>query len=68
MDTMGTDSLPYKSYLAGRGVLSECSEGLMNLANYPNITYGLMKRGYKEQDIKKILGENWLRVYRETWV
>lgn len=68
LDTMGTDSLPYKSYLAGRGVLSECSEGLMNLANYPNITYGLMKRGYKEQDIKKILGENWLRVYRETWV
>lgn len=29
----------------------------------PNITYELLKRGYSESDIRKILGENFLRVF-----
>jgi membrane dipeptidase len=29
---------------------------------FPNITRELLKRGYPEGDIKKILGENFLRV------
>ncbi len=32
----------------------------------PNITYELLKRGYSEQDIRKILGENFLRVFAEA--
>jgi len=28
----------------------------------PNITARLLERGYKTQDIQKILGGNWLRV------
>jgi len=32
----------------------------------PNITYELLKRGYSEQDIKKILGENLLRAFSEV--
>jgi membrane dipeptidase len=32
----------------------------------PNITYELLKRGYSEQDIRKILGENFLRVFSEA--
>jgi len=32
----------------------------------PNITRELLKRGYSEQDVKKILGENFLRVLREV--
>jgi len=27
----------------------------------PNITYELLKRGYSERDIRKVLGENLLR-------
>ena len=30
-------------------------------------TQGLMDKGYCEADIRKILGENWLRVAREVW-
>ena len=61
-------SYTYQSYLAGRGYLIETLEGLINIANCPNITDRLLKRGYKEADIRKILGENWLRVFRDTWV
>lgn len=32
----------------------------------PNITRELLKRGYSEQDVKKMLGENFLRVLREV--
>ena len=34
----------------------------------PNITYELLKRGYSEQDIRKILGENFLRVFAQAEV
>ncbi|MBI5216683.1 MAG: membrane dipeptidase [Ignavibacteriae bacterium] len=33
---------------------------------FPNITRELLNRGYKESDVKKILGENFLRVMREV--
>ncbi|PBB22356.1 peptidase M19 [Mesorhizobium sp. WSM4307] len=31
------------------------------------MTEGLIRRGYNEDDIRKILGLNWLRVFREVW-
>ncbi|MER9795453.1 dipeptidase [Mesorhizobium sp. M0213] len=31
------------------------------------MTAGLIRRGYKEDDVRKILGLNWLRVFREVW-
>ena len=61
------ESLEYKGYMAGKGYYSIKLEGLMNMANLPNSTNHLLMRGYGEKDIKKILGENWLRVFRETW-
>jgi len=38
-------------------------EGLDDCSKLPLITYELLKRGYSESDIKKILGENFLRVF-----
>jgi membrane dipeptidase len=32
-----------------------------------NLTARLLQRGYGEADVRKILGENWLRVMREVW-
>ena len=37
-------------------------EGAGDVSMLPNITYELLKRGYGEPDIRKILGENFLRV------
>jgi len=41
-------------------------EGARDVSMYPNITYELLKRGYSEQDIRKILGENLLRVFAQA--
>ncbi|HEX8179505.1 MAG TPA: dipeptidase [Pyrinomonadaceae bacterium] len=36
--------------------------GMEDIAHLPNITYELLKRGYSERDVRKVLGENFLRV------
>jgi membrane dipeptidase len=41
-------------------------EGLENVSGFPLITYHLLKRGYSEEDIKKILGGNFLRVFEKV--
>ena len=38
-------------------------QGARDVSMLPNITYELLKRGYSEPDIRKILGENFLRVF-----
>ncbi len=50
-DFDGTDNLPLD---------------LESVDKIPNITKELVKRGYKEEDIKKILGGNFLRVFKEV--
>jgi len=42
--------------------LTGLPEGMEDISKLPNITYELMKRGYSDADIKKVLGENLLRV------
>ena len=37
--------------------------GLKDVSSYPNLVDGLVKRGYSDDDIRKILGENLLRVW-----
>ena len=41
-------------------------EGARDVSMLPNITYELLKRGYSEPDIRKILGENFLRVFAKA--
>lgn len=41
-------------------------EGMEDVSKMPNLTFELMKRGYKDADIKKILGENLLRVMSQV--
>lgn len=38
--------------------------GILGAQDYPNITRGLEKRGYADEDIAKILGGNLLRVWK----
>jgi membrane dipeptidase len=45
---------------------NDMPEGAKNVSMLPNITYELLKRGYSEKDIRKILGENLLRVLAEA--
>lgn len=41
--------------------------GIDSHAKMLNITRGLVSRGYSDENIKKILGGNWLRLFREVW-
>ena len=42
-------------------------KGLQGAADFPNLTRALLQRGYSETDVKKIMGENFLRLFREAW-
>jgi membrane dipeptidase len=46
------------------GVGDSLPVGLKDVAAYPNLIKGLLGRGYSEDDIRKILGENLLRVWQ----
>jgi membrane dipeptidase len=45
---------------------NDMPEGAQDVSMLPNITYELLKRGYSEADIRKILGENLLRAFAEA--
>ena len=40
--------------------------GLARERDLPNLTQRLVERGWAEADVRKVLGENWLRVFRES--
>lgn len=44
--------------------ISETPVGLENIGLLPKITAELLARGYKESDVRNILGENFLRVFQ----
>ncbi|MEE8371844.1 MAG: dipeptidase [Sphingomonadales bacterium] len=48
------------------GVGDSLPKGLKDVSQYPNLVRGLLERGYSEEDIRKILGENLLRVWLEV--
>ncbi len=41
-------------------------QGLEDVSTYPALTAELLRRGYKDDEIKKIIGQNVLRVMREA--
>jgi len=37
------------------------------LEHMPNLTMGLVARGYSDQETKKILGGNWVKLFKKVW-
>ena len=58
----GVDSVGIGSDFDGVG--DSLPVGLKDVSTYPNLVKGLLDRGYSEADIRKILGENLLRVWQ----
>ena len=42
-------------------------EGLDSVIYFKDLTQGLLDRGYSGENVKKILGTNWLRLFRAVW-
>ncbi len=38
-------------------------EGMKDISQLPNLTYELLRRGHSESDVRKVLGENFLRAF-----
>jgi membrane dipeptidase len=41
--------------------------GLRRLGEFPNLTGAMQRAGWSERRIRKIMGENWVRLLREVW-
>jgi membrane dipeptidase len=41
--------------------------GLDNVSALPLFTQAMVRRGFTDGDIKKILGENAMRVFKQAW-
>jgi membrane dipeptidase len=41
--------------------------GIRSPAEFPNFTDRLLARGWSPGDVQKVLGQNWLRLFREVW-
>ena len=48
------------------GVGDSLPVGLKSVADYPNLVAELLRRGYSDEDVEKILGGNLMRVWREA--
>ncbi len=48
------------------GVGDSLPPGLKDVSGYPNLIRALLARGYSEEDIRKICGENLMRVWAEV--
>jgi microsomal dipeptidase-like Zn-dependent dipeptidase len=42
-------------------------EGFESPAEFPRVTEGLLSRGYAPEEVKKIVGGNWLRLFEKVW-
>ena len=41
--------------------------GMATPKELPNLTARLLARGYRADDVRKIIGGNWLRIFRTVW-
>jgi membrane dipeptidase len=42
-------------------------EGFMHQSDFPSVAAAMLERGYDEQTVRKILGDNWRRVFAQVW-
>ena len=63
VDLVGIDHVGIGSDFDG---ITETPTGLEDVSAYPNLIAELLRRGYSEEDIRKICGENLLRVWSEV--
>lgn len=64
VDLVGYDHVGLGSDFDG---ISDVPQGLEDVSRLPNLTRRLSERGYSEENIRKILGGNHLRVLKSVW-
>ncbi len=64
IELVGPDHVGLGSDLYG---MAQAPKGLEDMSGLPAITRALVARGHSDEDILKILGGNFLRVFEEVW-
>jgi membrane dipeptidase len=64
VDLAGVDHVGIGSDFDGVG--DSLPTGLKDVSHFPNLIYELLKRGYSDEDVRKILGGNLIRVWSEV--
>lgn len=77
IDYLADQYAPYRDGKPSRAGLSEVMggidyhdeqlDGFAGTHHLPRLTAALLARGYSESDVKKVLGENFMRVFEQTW-
>ena len=62
----GIDHVGLGSDFDGFGVRPGSGIVMKDVSELPSLTVELMRRGYTDEETKKVLGRNWLRVYSEV--
>ncbi len=57
----------FPTFFGGYGMHQKHAEGFRTWSDWPNLTAKLLERGYNEDEVQKILGGNFARVFREVW-
>ncbi|OXM17126.1 dipeptidase [Paenibacillus herberti] len=58
---------PKLGFAKGDGPSTELIKGLEQYGLFINFTRGLVARGYSDEEVGKIIGGNWLRVFEQVW-
>ncbi len=70
-DFIDREGIGNQSAAIDRRIISDGSwlyvKGFEKIRELPNVTRGLIKRGWSTHEIRKVLAENWLRVHKKVW-
>jgi membrane dipeptidase len=42
-------------------------EGIRTIGEFPNLTAAMQKAGWSESRIRKVMGDNWVRIFGQVW-
>lgn len=57
----------FPTFFAGYGPTEKHVIGFNDWPDWPNLTDNLLRRGFSEEDVKKILGGNFMKVFGQVW-
>ncbi|MBI3976929.1 MAG: membrane dipeptidase [Chloroflexi bacterium] len=61
----GKGTIPYYQFTGAQAQAYPAE--ISSIAKHANLTAALLKRGYSEEDVRKIMGGNWVRLFGEVW-
>ncbi|MBI3976927.1 MAG: membrane dipeptidase [Chloroflexi bacterium] len=61
----GKGTIPYYQWTGTQA--QAYPEEISSISKQANLTAALLKRGYGDDDVKKIMGGNWVRLFGEVW-